>query len=733
MSVIQTIRNRYGKIAGAIIAIALIGFIVSDARNGTFGSFFGGHDQSIMKIDGKKIDAKEYQQRLKEYEMLVSMNGRNLDDVTRAQLDEQVLQDFVYETAVEEQCEKLGIQTTEEEKKALIYGENASPMVQRFQIRGQQVFINQQTNAFDPQIVKFLEKKLAEDPQSIDPTGTEKVQEKWEAVKSYVFRMNNVNKFNMLITGSVYVPLYEAKSAVTDENSRAAIRYVKVPFTTVNDNEVKVTDDDIKDYMKKHAKLYQSEDETRSIQYIAFDIIPSSADSARQLSALEEVRNDFSTTKDNKTFVNNKSDDASSYTDAYFNKRTFTSKYADTIMDMPVGSLYGPYYEGGSFKLTKLVDRKTLPDSVKCRQILVRTKDHDKEVASDSVALAKMDSAMTELKNGVSFDSVAAKYSEDDGSNKKVGEYIFTLLQRPTISKEFADFIFEGATGEKKRVKVSNDNYSGYHYIEILEQKGTGKSVQLATISKILAPSDSTVNAIYGKANEFAGKNTNAADFDASAKKMNYDERQGNSVKVNNFSIPGLGPAREVIRWMYDSKQKVGDVSPVFQLGEARYIVAKLSAIDSKGLPQITATNRQLLAQKVLEEKKADVLKKKFAGAASLDAIAQGSGQTVQSADSVMLGGGFIAGLGYEPQVIGAAFNHSLQPNTVSAGISGQGGVFFITVMSRIDNAIEASLLNAIAPQKQRNQEYQLRNAINQQIQQVVNQSAHVTYNASNF
>ena len=67
MSVIQTIRNRYGKIAGAVIAIALVGFIVSDARNGSFGNLFGGHDSNVMKINGVKIDPKEYQQRIKEY------------------------------------------------------------------------------------------------------------------------------------------------------------------------------------------------------------------------------------------------------------------------------------------------------------------------------------------------------------------------------------------------------------------------------------------------------------------------------------------------------------------------------------------------------------------------------------------------------------------------------------------------------------------------------------------
>ena len=65
MSVIQTIRNKYGKIAGAVIAIALIGFIISDARNGSFGNFFGGHDSNIMVVNGDKVDPKEYQTRLK--------------------------------------------------------------------------------------------------------------------------------------------------------------------------------------------------------------------------------------------------------------------------------------------------------------------------------------------------------------------------------------------------------------------------------------------------------------------------------------------------------------------------------------------------------------------------------------------------------------------------------------------------------------------------------------------
>src|SRR5579872_7456027 len=180
MSVIQTIRNKYGKIAGAVIAVALVGFIISDARNGSFGNFFGGHDSNIMKVNGTKIDPKEYQLRLKEYETLYSMFNKNrpLDDQTRAQMNEQVVQMVVYETIVDEMCDKLGIQTREDEKKELIYGEGADPMVRQFQVEGQQIFVNPQTNQFDPQIIKQFEKAISEDPTKYDPTG--KLREQWE-------------------------------------------------------------------------------------------------------------------------------------------------------------------------------------------------------------------------------------------------------------------------------------------------------------------------------------------------------------------------------------------------------------------------------------------------------------------------------------------------------------------------------------------------------------------------
>ncbi len=63
------------------------------------------------------------------------------------------------------------------------------------------------------------------------------------------------------------------------------------------------------------------------------------------------------------------------------------------------------------------------------------------------------------------------KYSDDQGSKNTKGEYTFSSSQFPNLSKEFAEVAFYGKTGDKKTVKVENQSYSGYHYIEVLEQK----------------------------------------------------------------------------------------------------------------------------------------------------------------------------------------------------------------------------------------------------------------------
>src|SRR5690606_777872 len=138
-----------------------------------------------------------------------------------------------------------------------------------------------------------------------------------------------------------------------------------------------------------------------------------------------------------------------------------------SLMALSEGEIFGPYFENGAYKLTKVVEKKRLPDSVTVRHILVRTENAGQPVATDEAARARLDSAIALLKSGADFATVVNQYTDDEGSIPTNGEYTFMLSQRAQISKEFADFSFEGKKGQTTVVKVSNPAYAGLHYIEI--------------------------------------------------------------------------------------------------------------------------------------------------------------------------------------------------------------------------------------------------------------------------
>ena len=233
MSVILKIRKN-GKLAGGVIALSLsIWILMEGANNSSLKDFFrGSSSNSVMTINGTKIQPKEFEIRAKEMETLMAVYNpqQKMDEAGRAQIREQVMQVMILDAVLGKQCDKLGITTTDEEKNELIYGANADQLVKRFSFQGQALFNNPETGAFDPARVKGIEKDLANPPKDANPQIYEKINEQFSAVKEYVVRMNRINKFNAIFTSSVYSPLYQSKKMIEDRNEIASIRLVKVHY-----------------------------------------------------------------------------------------------------------------------------------------------------------------------------------------------------------------------------------------------------------------------------------------------------------------------------------------------------------------------------------------------------------------------------------------------------------------------------------------------------------------------
>ncbi len=724
MAVIQKIRERYAKWAGGFIAFALVGFILQDAFSGesNLRKMFDGDKTSVANVNGIKIDQKEYYEMTSEYMDLSELfrKGQPMTPEEQAQTRQQVLEQLVTEKLVQKDADKLGLQISEQEQKDMFYGPSPDPTVQQFFTI---LFGAQQ---FDPNMVKQFEQELKKGGTNAQQAeGLAKAGKQWDALKRFLVRNRVVQKYSTMIANATYSPKFMLTRNEEAGAMQAGVRYVKIPYSSMNDAEVKVTDADLTDYMKRHKAMYETTQPSRSIDYVVYDMAPDAQDTSKVLTSINKLRDEFAATTDNEKFVTRNSDDP--FQDVYVTQKTFTSQYSDTIFKQPVGAIYGPYFEKGAYRLTKVTTKTTLPDSAKCRHILIKTADQGKPTLDSTIAKARIDSIAAAIAGGADFKAMVTKYSDDEGSKTTGGEYTFTLQQRASISKEFGDAIFDGKPGEKKVVHVSNSQYAGYHYIEVLEQKAMVTAAKLAIVSKELITSSRSSNAVFGKANQFAGNNNTAKAFDEAIKKQGLNKREAENIKGGDFVIPGLGPARELIRWVYAAKE--GDVSNPIQL-EKRYIVAKVSAIKNEGMPTLTAGLRAQIEGLVKAEMKGNKLAEKYKSAGSLEAIAQASGQQVLVADTLKGGQSFAEGIGYEPKVMGYIFSDKLQTGKMSPALKGREALYFVVLTRR--NTVQTAP-NPMMMMQQQQEAMQTKNYVGQMISEALRRNGTVKYNPKNI
>ncbi len=632
--------------------------------------------------------------------------GNRVDDNTRAQIHDQVLREMIHEKLIEDQAEDIGIVVTKEEEREMISGANPDPLIMQFPY-----FKNPETGQFDPNALMQFEKNQLDlsNPQA------QKAMDQWQQMKNYVKRSRLTQKFNALFAGAAYTPKFITDRQLKDQHYLGSIRYVKIPFTSVNDNEVKVTDADLKAYMEKNKAQYTIQDPTRSIDYVSFDVKPSSEDTSTVMNNIKRIKEELATTSDVESFVNRNSDEQ--YRDLFVTKNSFMSAYSDSILNLPVGSVYGPYFENGSYKVVKLIERRNIPDSVKAQHILIATN----QGRADGDAKKTADSLIAAIRSGAIFDSLARQFSEDPGSKDNGGDLGYFAYG--AMVPEFNDATFLGKTGDLSVVKTQ----FGYHVIKVNDQRNFSSAVKLATITKPLVPGSETENTAYAKANEFAGRNANAKTFDEAVKTQGL-KLQAQNVKINDFVLQGIGSSRDIIRWMYEAEE--GDVSPVFNL-EGRYIIAKLTNIQQKGLMKLDAGNRPMMEAQIKSEKKAELIASRYKSMNNVDAIAQNANQPVQDADSFNAANSYVPNLGYEPKIVGYTFFEGFKPNTTSSAIKGQDGVYYISLKNRSMKEINGE--DPMLKQQIMMQNMQLKNAIASMLQESMKRDADIKYSVKNL
>ncbi|MCC9165324.1 peptidylprolyl isomerase [Pontibacter harenae] len=672
MALINKIREKSGWAVGAI-AIGLGVFVVGGDLLGPNSRLLGNNATTVGEIAGEEIEYQEfdlvYQQLRANYE---NQSGRAATENELAMLREQAWNQLIYKIALQKEYDRLGIEVTEEELADMVQGNNIHPSVR-------QAFTNPQTGEFDRnQVVQYL--------QNLDQMGPES-RPMWVNFEQGLAAERAQTKYSNLLSKSVYITDAEAKNHYYAQNSSASLRVLYVPYGTVSDSTVQVTDAQLRDYFERHKALYKVE-EGRSIQYVTIPVTASGEDSTYYQQDVESLTQQFAAASNDSAFVNANSDVP--YDGTYAHPGELPSQLTDQL-PLEEGKVYGPFTNNNSMALHKVVDvREGDVAAAKASHILFKPEGDSPE--AKAAALARANEVLAQLKGGADFAQMAAQHGTDGTAS--VGGNL-GWFQEGRMVAPFDKAVF-GASSTGLLPNPVETEY-GYHIIKITAPK-TKQQFKIASLERTLEPSDATRDAAYAVADELSGTSENLKEFDENvAANKSLVKEEAVNIGKNNILVNNLTTARELVRWTYAKDTEVGDVSPVFEIND-QFVVAVLTGKREKGYADIESVREELTAA-VRDELKAEQIINKLKGATgTLDQIAAsyGADAIVRSVDNISLTNGSIDGLGFEPKVVGRAFG--LKEGSRSAPIDGQGGVAIVELQS-LNKAAEPTSLVSVKEQ----------------------------------
>ncbi len=662
MAILGQIQRR-SSVLIMIIALALFAFIIQGLIKNS-SSLGKGNVNVVAEVDGRKISRKDFQQKVA---LLQKRNQR----LSTMQAVNSVWNQVTKVAVLNNEYDKLGIDVPQDRVHQLVV---QNPSIKQYFTNDQGVFDENALNEY----IDGIYKAQKSNPEAFA---------QWKNFEDDLLEAEKEKIYTDLIKAAVNPTLKEGEWLYHYENDAVDFKYAAVPYTSIPDSLVKVTKSDIQSYIDKHKDEFEAA-EARDIEYVFIPIKASAKDKQRVIEDLKKLIDDseefdanapdkkkivkgFKNTDDSEAFAQLHSDIKQPA--RFMFKNQLPKSYADTLIKLNAGDVFGPYEFNNQIYLSKVLETKMLPDSAKAAHILVAYKGAMRANPainrSKEAARKKADSILKVVKkNPAKFADYAKKLS--DGPTKTKGGDLgwFTYGQ---MVPEFNDFVFNGSKGKIGLVETS----FGFHVIKIDDLTQPEKAVKIVSIVRNVEPSQETETEIFTEASKFAGEAIGTKDFEKFAKEKGYTAKP--VMKLGRFedNIPGLGQNREIIRWAYNKDRKIGDVTKFDT--ENGHVIVYLTGMRDKGL--MTPEEASPRVKPILiKQKKAEIIKKKFTGN-NLEEMAKNADAKIGVATGVTLKNPIIPGYGKEPKVVAKAF--VLKPDEISNPIDGNKGVYVVKTL----------------------------------------------------
>ena len=653
MAVLEKIRVKLGVLITVLIAVALLSFIIDPGTLETTLSYFSSK-YDVGNIDGKKVRYNDFQKEVDYYTNIynITTGTQSVSEEAMQAINESAWQNIISRMYIIPQMQKAGIAVGDDEIVDLSQGKEISPVLAQ-----DPVFLDDSGN--------FSREKLMEFIHAIPSDASGSLSQYWNFLQQSMTSQQYYTKYNSLLTASDIITPVELRRQIDENNTSSDVQFVLVPFGFQKDSTIVVSDAEVRDYYNAHKENYK-QTASRDVEFVAYEVVPSDADIKAAEEEINGLFEEFSTTNNLKQFLSLNSD--TPLQDYYFKEGELAREFptVDEFAFSKDPEVLPVFKKDNSFYAVRVNDVKTMSDSAYVRHILL---------AYDSQALA--DSLMDVLRHGGDFGQLASEYSLDQNPNVANPGDIGWMTQTMMIPG------MQGVLSMKPGDLAQMETDYGLHIVTVTDRTEPMKKVQLAILSKEALPSKDTYQDFYAQANDLASRcEGKIENFDKITMEEELPVVPANKVAESARQLSRYNDVREVIRWIYDDKTKVGDVSPIITVNNDIYFVVALKAIHEDGyapLETVKSSITYLLTNQKRAEKAKAQIADQIAGLTDINAIAEKLGQTVSTKDGITFGA--MSGNATEPAFIGAVAG--AEPNKISGPVAGNVGVYVFEVTGR--------------------------------------------------
>jgi peptidyl-prolyl cis-trans isomerase D len=669
MAVLGKIRSRGALLVG-IIGLGLFAFIAEEAVR-SCESTKNNERQQVAQVLGEKISYQEFQEMVDEYLDAIKMTqGRdNLSEDELNQVRDMVWQQYVQNAVLAREAKELGLRVTDDEIRDILnQGTNQMLM--------QTPFVNQQTGRFDANSLKqfVAEYKKAQQTNPQQAEQMRPIYNYWNFVEKNLRQQLLSQKYQTLLAATFLSNSVEAKQTFAEENEEATIQLAALPYSSVEDKDIQISDDDLKAKYKEMKAAFKQYEETRDIKYVSVKVQASATDRAAIGKQTQEFVQQLATAEDPSEIIR-KSGSIVPYLGVPVMNTAFPNDVVEILDSVSVGTTtqLKENKQDGTLTAVRFMSKQELPDSVEFQVIQVGGETLD-------AAHTRADSIVNALtSDATQWDALAKKYNQTGAKQWLTTKDYQNANSLDVDTKAYINALNTMQVGEMKNLATNSGNI----IIKVTDRKSFQTKYLAAVIKTPINFSKETYSQAYNKFSQYVSENQDLEGLEKNAKKYGYQVLENQDVRASQHNIAGIHGTHDALKWVYEAEEN--SVSPLYECGENdNLLVIALTKIHKKGYRDLDDEQvKEMVKAEVLADKKAEKLIAKMAGVKNIAGAKAKGAQVVDVNQVTFASPVFVVATGATEPALSGAVAATKQGQFSKAPVKGNAGVYLFQVTKK--------------------------------------------------